>query len=152
MLHMCIGDLAKVVGGTLTLASLPPLAGLFEPVRRVVVDSRSVQAGDVFWGVVSAPYDGSRLAEDAFMRGALGVVVAGRHVEPWAGRFALEVDDANAALVRLAQYVGLDHGKDGVAGFDALSAQLARAALHGGPPSMDALLARWTEDITSYAM
>jgi hypothetical protein len=102
MLRLCIGELAEITGGQLTLGSLPPLAGTFEPVRRVVVDSREVKAGDVFWGLVGENYDGARRAEDAFMRGALGVVVCGRHVEPWAGRFSLRVADANLALLHLS--------------------------------------------------
>jgi UDP-N-acetylmuramyl pentapeptide synthase len=103
MMQLSIGELASVVGGQLCLGALPPLAGEYEPVRRIVVECQEVAPGDVYWGLVRPGFDGSRLADTAFMRGALGVVVGGRHVEPWAGRFSIVVPDANGALKQLAQ-------------------------------------------------
>ena len=44
-MKLCIGDLAEIIGGQLVLASLPPLAGPYEPVRRIVVESREVRPG-----------------------------------------------------------------------------------------------------------
>ena len=72
-------------------------------VGRVVADSREVQQDEVFWGLVGC---GSRahFAEEAFVRGAAGVVVSGRRVEPWAGRWSLEVDDPQEALWELAAW------------------------------------------------
>jgi UDP-N-acetylmuramyl pentapeptide synthase len=100
---LLIGDLAAIVGGELRFGSLPPLAGTAEPIRRIVLDHREVEPGDVFWAITAPRYVGARRAEAAFLRGALGVVVSGRHVEPWAGRFSLRVLDANAALLQLNQ-------------------------------------------------
>jgi hypothetical protein len=102
MLRICIGELVEQVGGTLTFGSLPPLAGRYEPIRRIVVDSRVARPGDVFWGLEGPTYQGAHFAEEAFLRGAMGVVIEGRHVEPWAGRFSLRVPDANTALLRLS--------------------------------------------------
>lgn len=101
-MRLSIGELATAVHGKLCLGSLPPLAGQFEPVRRIVVESRRVQQGDVFWALAVPGLDGAHTAEDALLRGALGVVVSGRHVEPWAGRFCIQVPDANLALAELA--------------------------------------------------
>ena len=36
----------------------------------------------------------AHFAEEAFIRGAAGVVASGRRVEPWAGRWVLEVEDS----------------------------------------------------------
>lgn len=96
MNKMCIRDLAELLGGRLQLGAMPPLGGDLEPIGRIVVDCRQIQAGDVFWATMR---DGQAAdhAEEAFARGALGVV-AGRRVEPWAGKFSLEVPDACSAL------------------------------------------------------
>jgi UDP-N-acetylmuramoyl-tripeptide--D-alanyl-D-alanine ligase len=100
--NLSTGELADIVGGRLRLGSMPPLGGDLEPVGRFAIDSRSVQPGDVFWGLSTQP-DRGNLAEEAFARGALGVVVSGRRVEPWAGRFSIEVDDPKWALWQLGR-------------------------------------------------
>lgn len=68
-----------------------------EPVGRVAVDSRRVEAGDVFWGLCGHRCDGSDFAGEAFARGAAGVVVT-RPVATPEGRWALVVDDSLRAL------------------------------------------------------
>lgn len=103
VLHLCISDLQKILGGELTLGMMPPLAGKLEPLRRVVVDSSAARPGDVYWAITGPGYDGAQMAEEAYARGALGVVVSSRHVEPWAGKFTLRVEDSNAALYMLAE-------------------------------------------------
>lgn len=105
MIDLCIRDLVQIVGGRLRLGSPPPLGGPLEPIGRIVADSRQVVENDVFWGLVGPNHDGSRFAEDAFLRGALGAVVSGRRLEPWAGKFSLEVQDTHHALWRLARWI-----------------------------------------------
>ena len=54
-------------------------------------------------GRVGSKHRGEFWVEDAFARGALGAVASRRRVVPWAGKFALEVADANLTLCRLAK-------------------------------------------------
>ena len=116
--NLSIGELAEVVGGCLRLGAMPPLDGDLEPVGPVVVESRHVQAGDVFWALDQAGEHGARFAEVAFSRDAAGAVVSRRRLEPWAGKFSIEVPDARLALWQLAAYMrGQFHGSVvGVAG------------------------------------
>jgi hypothetical protein len=104
MMNLCIEELQRIVGGEVQLGLMPPLAGKLEPLRRVVVDSSAARPGDVYWALVGEDFDGARMAEEAFARGALGVVASSRHVEPWAGKFVLTVRDANVALHTLAEH------------------------------------------------
>ncbi len=67
------------------------------PVGRVVIDSRQVEPGDVFWGLTGSHSDGSAFADEAFSRGAAGVVV-NRPVQAPEGCWALIVDDTLRAL------------------------------------------------------
>ncbi len=106
MTQYCIRDLARIIGGRLRFGALPPLDGELAPVERIVLDWRVVEPGDVFWGIDAPNYKGSRYAEHAFIRGAFGVVVSGRTIEPWAGKFAIEAENANGALFKLTQATG----------------------------------------------
>ena len=101
MNSVCLRDITDVVGGQLRLGCLPPLDGELQPIHRIVTDSRDVRPGDLFWAVNILDNCGANFAELAFSRGASGVVVSGRRVEPWAGKFCVEVDDAYQALQRL---------------------------------------------------
>lgn len=85
------------------MATLPPRHGEDTQVRHVSTDSRLVRKGQVFWGLAGSRFDGAAFAEQAFARGACGAVV-GRYVRPWPGCWSLQVDDATAALTRLADW------------------------------------------------
>ena len=98
--EMCVRDLADTVRGRLVLGIMPPIGGELEPVKRIVADVDDVQQGDVFLELGSPEAAQWRWAEQAFARGALGVV-AERHVEPWAGKFTIKVDDAIDAMSAL---------------------------------------------------
>jgi UDP-N-acetylmuramyl pentapeptide synthase len=104
MLNLSIADLHRIIGGELQLGLMPPLAGVLEPIRRVIVDSSAARPGDVFWAIAAAGYDGACSAEEAFTRGAIGVVSSTRKVAPWAGKFSLQVADANESLRKLIEY------------------------------------------------
>jgi UDP-N-acetylmuramyl pentapeptide synthase len=143
MLNLCIEDLQRIVGGEVKLGLMPPLAGTLEPLRRVVVDSSRARPGDVYWALTGTNYDGACTAEEAFARGALGIVVSSRPVEPWAGKFVLRVPDANEALLRLSEYERLRalgrqrrpppfHGGD--------STGMVAALLSGGNVTVDAIV------------
>jgi UDP-N-acetylmuramyl pentapeptide synthase len=80
---------------------MPPRDGVLTAIGQIVTDSRLVKAGDVFWGLKGPMHDGSHFADEALARGASGVVTAGRWMAPWAGGWSLQVDDSEAALLRL---------------------------------------------------
>jgi len=100
-MQLCLRDLAALTGGELRLAAMPPRDGEFSIVRQLVLSAELSGEGDVYWCL------GRRdcAVELAFLRGALGVVVADRRIEPWPGRFCLLVDDPIAALERLVESV-----------------------------------------------
>ena len=110
MCEYSIGTLAATLGGQLSLGSMPPLDGEATPVGRIVSDTRTLEPGDVFWALVGPKFNGADFADEAFARGAAGVVVAGRQVEPWAGRWSLQIDDTRWGLWRLAARVRQDFG------------------------------------------
>jgi UDP-N-acetylmuramoyl-tripeptide--D-alanyl-D-alanine ligase len=97
------GMLREIVGGLLTLGQMPPLDGACAPVYRVVTESRQVEPGDVYWALRGADNDGADFAHEALMRGATGIV-SERRVEPWAGRWTLQVPHSELALWELARW------------------------------------------------
>lgn len=98
MLNICIAQLAEIVDGRLRLASMPPLGGGYEPTGRIVIDSNMVLPGDLYWALDGRGHRGSTYTQQAFANGAQGCVVAGRGVEPWAGKFCIDVADSNHAF------------------------------------------------------
>lgn len=102
MFELALQEFARLVDGDVTFGMMPPLSGEATPVGRIVTDSRLVEPGDVFWGLIGEHHDGSEFAHEAFARGAEGIVVSRRYIEPWAGRWSVEVDDTQQALWRLA--------------------------------------------------
>ncbi len=72
------------------------------PVRRVRIDSRRVQPGDLFVAVAGTTDDGLRHVPDALARGAAGIVAAAGAAPvgdaPW-----LAADDPRLAAARLAE-------------------------------------------------
>lgn len=101
MNHLCIRDLTTIVGGSLRLGALPPLGGELEPIANIVLDVARLRNGDVYW---SLPSGTAPFPEEAYLRGALGVVVPGREIEPWAGKFSVRVEDGLTALRTLAAW------------------------------------------------
>lgn len=105
MLKISLQELIAIVDGRPRFGAMPPVAGDATPVGRIVTDSRQVKPGDVFWALVGKNHNGADFACEAYSRGAEGVVLAGRGVEPWAGCWSLEVEDASWALWQLATVV-----------------------------------------------
>ena len=104
MSDLNLQTLHEVVGGRLRLATLVPRHDERTPVGRIVTDSRQVAAGDVFWALSGTQQDGGSFAEDAYRRGASGVVVASRYVQPAPGCWSLQVEDSLVALGELASW------------------------------------------------
>ncbi len=103
-MHITIGELHELLGGQLRYGAMPPCAGEATVIGPIVTDSRTIAQDEVFWGLAGPRFDGAHFADEALMRGALGVVVAGRRVQPWAGRWSLEVNDGLESLWRLAAW------------------------------------------------
>ena len=99
MLNLTLTQLHSAIGGELTgLASHGN-----GTVHQVVVDSREVQPGSVFWALPGARHHGSDFAKHAFDRGACGVV-CDRGIDRREGRWQITVGDSLAALAQLARY------------------------------------------------
>lgn len=103
-MDISLGVLKHVLGGDLRLGAPPPRDGVGATLGSVVIDSRQVRPGDVFWALSGKQSDGADFADDALGRGAQGVIVAGRRVEPWAGTFVMEVPESKLALWQLADW------------------------------------------------
>ena len=69
---------------------------------RAVVDTRAIEPGDLFVGLVGEHLDGGRFAADALAAGAWGVLVAPRARAGLSGGAVLAAADPLAALQRLA--------------------------------------------------
>lgn len=104
VMQLTLADLHELLGGKLRLGAMPPCDGDTTLVGPVVVDSREVESDEVFWGLIGSRFNGAHFAEEAFVRGAAGIVVSGRRVEPWAGRWTLEVEDAQKSMWELAAW------------------------------------------------
>jgi len=77
------------------------LIGTYRHAKRVVIDSRQVEEGDLFVAIKGSRYDGHDFVDEAFSRGAYGVLVE-KEVKVPEGRFALVVKDTLSALRMLA--------------------------------------------------
>jgi UDP-N-acetylmuramoyl-tripeptide--D-alanyl-D-alanine ligase len=98
---------AAATGGTVSGSAGRPFV-------RFSIDSRTLEPGDVFIAIKGARFDGSRFADAALERGAVGVIVARDAgvgtalASRWPGAGIVEVDDATAALQALARHVRLE--------------------------------------------
>jgi UDP-N-acetylmuramoyl-tripeptide--D-alanyl-D-alanine ligase len=92
-----IEEMQQALGAAIRWADMPPREGEQSLVHRVVIDSRQVKSGDVFWALPGRSHHGTDFAYDAFMRGAIGIV-SDRELEPWPGGFVLGVPDSQLGL------------------------------------------------------
>jgi len=95
-------ELYETIGGTLLPGDVMRDMGNVS-LGSIVTDSRQVEAGRVFWALRGAVHNGSEFADEAFTRGASGVVVD-RPVCPAVGAWALCVDDTQRALWQWARF------------------------------------------------
>jgi UDP-N-acetylmuramoyl-tripeptide--D-alanyl-D-alanine ligase len=97
-----LSDLCNAAGGRLLPEGAPPHGATIE-VGPIVTDSRRVEPGSVFWALRGPNHDGADFADDAFERGAAGIVV-GKAVQLPAGRWAVQVEDTHQALRQWAEW------------------------------------------------
>ena len=69
----------------------------------IATDSRQVEPGQVFWGLVGPNHNGADYTDEAFSRGASGAVV-GKEVEAPPDRWVLQVPNSQAALWQWAAW------------------------------------------------
>jgi len=101
--ELTLADLRQATGAKLVVG--PGVGDPRElPLRRVAIDSRVVQPGDLFWALRGTQRDGAEFVEHAFTRGASLVVVARSDVEPPLGCAVLEVNDTRRALWQAARW------------------------------------------------
>jgi len=100
---MNIRQLAESLGSSPCFGPMPPLAGVDEPIRRIVTKTEDVEPLDVLLGLPRATPDGDSFWEEAYTRGALGVI-AERLVAPWPGTFSIQVSSVEQALETLRQH------------------------------------------------
>ena len=133
-MQLTAGELTGILSGQLRLGEMPPLAGDLELIQRICVPHYTVEPGDVvFLGRGLQPTSESeRLqAHEAFAHGALGIV-SSFPIEPWAGRFSIQVPHAGAALWELAAWNRQQLcGKTIVIIGNALPAQMVHQAIKG---------------------
>ena len=73
------------------------------PPRRVVIDSRQVERGDVFVALAGEHNDGHAFLKDVFARGASGCIVSRRPAKLPTGISVVQVKDTLMALHSLAR-------------------------------------------------
>ncbi|TAF51607.1 MAG: UDP-N-acetylmuramoyl-L-alanyl-D-glutamate--2,6-diaminopimelate ligase [Sphingobacteriia bacterium] len=84
------------------LAPLQTVGSMDLPIRAVVIDSRQVQAGDVFVAITGALSDGHAFIEKAVAAGAVAVVVERLPQTLPAGISIIQVDSSAAAAAHMA--------------------------------------------------
>ena len=97
-----VGQLCNAIEGRLT-AGRHVAGAAKQPLDGVSIDTRTLAAGEVFWALRGTRRDGAAFVPEAFSRGAAGVVAAAA-VEVPDDRWAICVDDAQAALWRAAAW------------------------------------------------
>lgn len=152
MFNLCISELSDIIEGTVRLGAMPPLAGQFEPIGRIVADVQRLQNRDVLW-MFESPACGSFQAEDAYARGALGVIVTDRVIEPWAGKFSVSVADSVKALHRLMRCLRAEDGRwpESVFGTDEATQGLMQAVWHEDTEAISSIISCLHQRATSVA-
>ena len=102
-MELSIGELQAAVGGRLQWAGMPPIDGPVTTINAVKTDSREIAAGDVFWALQGRVHHGAEFAQEALLRGAVGVVTD-RPIAAMPGSFCLHVENAQLALWELAAW------------------------------------------------
>lgn len=88
--------IAEACGGSLVMGAPAGPVG-------AAIDNRSVEPGQLFFGIPGTRVDGGRFAGDALARGAWGVVVTPEHVGGLVGGAVIAVEDPVRALGALAR-------------------------------------------------
>ena len=97
-------DLVAAAAGVRLVRPAPRFAGVASGPLRVTIDSRDVQAGDLFVGLTGRNVDGGIYADAALAAGAWGVLVTPEHALATSGvGVLLAADDPLAGLQALAR-------------------------------------------------
>jgi len=72
-------------------------------IKAFSIDTRKIQKGEVFIALRGSRYDGHSFIEDAFKKGAIGVI-SERDLSPPKGKFVIKVESTLEALKNLALY------------------------------------------------
>jgi len=86
-----------------TRGQLTPTSAGFLPIRRMSIDSRTLQPGDVFWALPGSQHDGHQFVAEAFRRGAVACVCQAGAVSGAAGP-VVEVRNPSTALQEFARW------------------------------------------------
>ena len=97
-----IDELSDAIGGRL-LPGDNARDGAAVEVGPIVTDSRRVEPGNVFWALRGPNCDGADFVQEAFQRGAVGVVVA-KAVHVPEGCWAVRAEDTHRALGQWARW------------------------------------------------
>ncbi len=131
-MNITLAQLAQATGGALQAMQHQALVG------RVVIDSRRVEPGDIFWTVLGKNFDGADFISEAVARGACGVVTHRLRQLP-ASVWQLQVADGQQALWQYAKFKRQNFDKPviGVTGSVGKTATRdAIAAVLGGQPGL----------------
>ncbi len=79
------------------------LVGESRPIKGFSIDSRKVKEGEVFVALKGSRFDGHDFIQEAFAKGAVGVI-SERDIEPPSGKFVVKVDSSIKALRKIAEY------------------------------------------------
>lgn len=96
MIKRTFGEIAQMAGGTAVNGSESLV------ISGVSKDTRTIQAGNLYVPLIGGRFDGHAYAEEAFGKGAAASLWQRDHGTPPEGRPIILVDDALAALQRLA--------------------------------------------------
>jgi UDP-N-acetylmuramoyl-tripeptide--D-alanyl-D-alanine ligase len=97
-----VNELSDAIGGRL-LHDGAARDGATVELGPIVIDSRRVEPGSVFWALRGPNHDGASFVDEAFRRGAVGVVVD-KAVDVPEGCWAVWVEDTHQALRQWAQW------------------------------------------------
>lgn len=106
MPRLNLAAIARAVRGEVVLGARPPAGGAEHEVEGYSIDSRSVQAGELFFAIVGPRVDGHEFVNQAIARGAAAAVVAGGGPARFPDAPALvRVKDTTRALQDLGAHV-----------------------------------------------
>lgn len=98
-----VGQLLAATRGTLHADPSSLESTLKLPLGRISIDSRACRPGDVFWALPGDARDGNDFVDDAYSRGAKGVICSRLSGIVPQDRYAVQVSDSKNALAELAK-------------------------------------------------
>ncbi len=87
----------------LSLITRGKLKGENKSIKSFSIDSRKIQEGEVFVALKGSRFDGHDFINDAFKKGAVGVI-SEKDIKPPKGKFVIRVNSSLEALRKIAEY------------------------------------------------